>query len=56
VWRKACRHTADADLAKLIEEGRGDVPIKDLHFRYSNYRGSLIEFVVTVKPDFIGLR
>jgi hypothetical protein len=27
VWRKACRHARDADLAALIAAGRGDRPL-----------------------------
>jgi hypothetical protein len=32
-WCKACHHQAPADLQAIIEVGRGDVPLKDLHFR-----------------------
>ena len=33
VWCKACRHRAEADLQKLVDEGRGDVPLIHLPFR-----------------------
>ena len=34
VWCKACKHQADADLERLAAEGRGDVPLVRLRFRY----------------------
>jgi len=27
VWCKRCQHRSEADLQKLVEEGRGDVPL-----------------------------
>ena len=33
VWCKACGHQAEADLEKLVAEGRGDVPLIHLPFR-----------------------
>jgi hypothetical protein len=38
VWCKACRHQADADLQKLVNEGRGDVPLIQLRYRCSGGR------------------
>ena len=47
VWCKACRHRRDADLQRLIDAGKGDVPLVDLRFRCSNCGSSLTDFVVT---------
>ena len=47
VWCKSCRHRAEADMQKLIDEGRGDVPLTRLRFRCSNCRSSLTGFVCT---------
>jgi len=33
---KACRHQAHADLEKLVDEGRGDVPLIHLRYRWAN--------------------
>jgi len=33
VWCKACRRQAPADLQKLVDEGRGDVPLMALPLR-----------------------
>jgi hypothetical protein len=46
VWCKACRHAKDADLAALIEAGRGDVPLVRPHWRCGNCGSRLTEFVV----------
>jgi hypothetical protein len=48
-----CKHSAEADLHKLIEEGRGDVPLVRLHYRCSNCRGAMTDFVGKAKPDFL---
>jgi len=32
VWCKVCRHQAEADLEKLVDEGKGDVPL--IHLKY----------------------
>ena len=47
VFCKACRHQANADLARLVDSGRGDVPLRELRFRCASCRGSLTDFVVT---------
>jgi hypothetical protein len=39
VWWKACRHRAAADLQRLIDDGRGDVPLIRLRYRCSNCSG-----------------
>jgi hypothetical protein len=36
VWCKACRHQADADLQRLVDTGRGDVPLIHLKCCCSN--------------------
>ena len=41
---KACRHRAEADLQKLVDEGRGDTPLINLR-----YRCSKTDWVVTSK-------
>jgi hypothetical protein len=33
VWCKRCKHRSEADLQKLVDEGRGDVPLTHLPFR-----------------------
>ena len=33
VWCKACRHQAEADLQKLVDEGGSDTPLIHLPFR-----------------------
>jgi hypothetical protein len=33
VWCKRCQHHSEADLQKLVDEGRGDVPLIHLPFR-----------------------
>lgn len=53
VWCKACRHAADADLERLVSEGRGDTPLRELRFRCSNCRGSLTDFVVMSKDSAV---
>ena len=35
-WCGGCQHQADADLHRLVESGRGDVPLTRLRFRCSN--------------------
>jgi len=49
---KACRHSADADLAALI--AAGNVPLVQLRYRRTSCRSRLTNFVVTgwatVKP------
>ena len=47
VWCTSCRHQADANLQRLVETGRGDVPLVRLHFRCSNCRSRRTEWVVT---------
>jgi hypothetical protein len=44
---------APADLERLVVDGRGDVPLKDLRLRCSNCRGSMTEFVVTAREDYL---
>ena len=33
VWCKACRHSVDADLAALIRNSKGDIPLMRLKWR-----------------------
>jgi hypothetical protein len=47
VWCKACRRQEAADLQRLIDAGRGDMPLIKLRFRCTNCRSRLIDFVVT---------
>jgi hypothetical protein len=37
---------APADLQAIIDAGRGDVPVKDLHFRCTSCNSALTDFVV----------
>jgi len=36
VWCKACCHQREADLQRLVDTGKGDVPLIKLRFRCSN--------------------
>ena len=55
VWCKSCRHQAPADMQKMIDAGKGDVPLTWLRFRSSNCRSSLTDFVCTERTT-IGVR
>jgi hypothetical protein len=46
VWCKSCRHAKDADLAALIDAGRGDMPSGQMKWRCSNCGSRLTEFIV----------
>ena len=48
VWCKGgCRHQAEADLQKLVDTGRGDVPLIHLKYRCSNCGSRRTDWVVT---------
>ena len=49
VWCKACHRQAFADLRKLVDCGRGDVPLIKLRYRCSNCAGGsqFTDWVVT---------
>ena len=50
MWCKGgCRHRAPAGLAKLVETGRGDVPLIKLRYRCSDCGSSRTDWVVTSK-------
>lgn len=49
VWCKGCRHQANADLQRLIDAGRGDVPLIRLRFRCGQCSSRLTDYVVTVR-------
>ena len=52
VWCKGgCRHQAAADLRKLVDTGRGDVPLTELRFRCSQCGTDRIDFVVTSRDN-----
>jgi hypothetical protein len=52
VWCKGgCQHQAEADLQKLIDAGRGDVPLTHLRFRCSNCGSDRTDFVVTSRDN-----
>jgi hypothetical protein len=52
VWCKGgCQHQADADLHRLVESGRGDVPLMHLRFRCSNCGSDRTDFVVTSRDN-----
>ena len=53
VWCKACRHAADADLERLVVDGRGDTPLRDLRFRCSNCRGGLTDSHAALAACFV---
>jgi hypothetical protein len=48
VWcTGGCQHQAEADLHRLVETGRGDVPLTALRFRCSNCHSDRTGWVVT---------
>jgi len=50
VWCKGgCGRRAPADLAKLVESGRGDVPLIHLRFRCSGCGSRRTDWIVTSK-------
>jgi hypothetical protein len=50
VWCKGgCQHQPEADLQKLIDARRGDVPLTRLKFRCSNCGSDRTDSVVTSK-------
>jgi hypothetical protein len=44
---KPIAYQADPDLQAMVDSGRGDVPLIELHFRCSNCGSRLTDFVVT---------
>jgi hypothetical protein len=52
VWCKGgWLHQANADLHRLMESGRGDVPLMHLRFRCSNCGSDRTDFVVTSRDN-----
>jgi transposase-like protein len=52
VWCKGgCQYQAGADLHRLVESGRGDVPLMHLRFRCSNCGSDRTDFVVTSRDN-----
>ena len=49
VWCKSCRHQREADLQRLVDTGKGDVPLIKLRFRCLNCGGRLTDWVVTAR-------
>jgi transposase-like protein len=47
---RSCHHAADADLQKLIDQGRGDVPVVKLRFRCTKCGSRRTDVLVTPKP------
>ena len=47
---RSCQHAADADLQKLIDQGRGDVPVVKLRFRCTKCGSRRTDVLVTPKP------
>jgi len=41
----SCRHQRDADLAGLVDAGRGDVPLIHLRWRCSQCRSARIDMI-----------
>jgi hypothetical protein len=48
---KACHHQQDADLQRLVDAGRGDVPVRDLRFRCSRCGRRLTERAVALNNN-----
>jgi uncharacterized Zn finger protein len=51
VFCNSCRHQADADLQKIVDAGRGDVPLTQLRFRCSQCGTVRTDFVVTSRDN-----
>jgi hypothetical protein len=51
VVQGGCQHQTEADLHRLVETGRGDVPLTRLKFRCSNCGSDRIDFVVTSRDN-----
>jgi hypothetical protein len=47
VVQGGCQHQTEADLHRLVETGRGDVPLTRLKFRCSNRGTDRTDWVVT---------
>jgi hypothetical protein len=41
-----CRHTATADLARLVAEGRGDAPLTELRWRCAECGANAVDAMV----------
>jgi hypothetical protein len=46
VWCRSCRWAIDADFQKLINEGRGDVPLIKLRWRCGRCQSRLVDAVM----------
>jgi hypothetical protein len=46
VYCKSCRWSSDTDFAKLIADGRGDIPLIKLRWRCGNYGSRLTDAVM----------
>ena len=51
VFCNSCRHQADADLRAIVLNGRGGVPLTELHFRCSQCGTDRTDFVVTSRDN-----
>jgi hypothetical protein len=47
VWCKACRHSVDVDLAALIRDGRGDLPLVKIKWKCGRCGSQLTDAVMT---------
>jgi hypothetical protein len=47
IWCRACRWSEDADFQKLINVGRGDVPLVELKWRCGNCGARLVDAIMT---------
>ena len=47
VWCKACRHQIELEFRKIVDLGKGDVPVVKLRFRCENCGSRLTDCVVS---------
>ena len=51
VFCNSCRHQADADLQAVVDAGRGNIPLTELRFRWSQCGTDRTDFVVTSRDN-----
>lgn len=56
LWCRACQHQVVADLAALVRDGRGDVPLVRLRWRCGACGSRRVESVVSGRKTWMGTR
>ena len=47
IWCKACRHQIEMEFRKIVDQGKGDVPVVKLRFRCESCGSRLTDCVVS---------